>query len=501
MHENLQIRAIPAEPASHRWRSGTWGTHDLRPTALAIVVMMISAVLVVGVLDQRKVLYVAVACVVVVVAAIRPRAALVLIFAIPVLFREETWQLQYWPPEFGGTTAAVTTVYTASFMSITAVTLLIGVVMLRSLFPDAVDKRLRVEQFEMWLGLFAVMALVAEVVGRLTTSYPEHVFGQWSQIILPIIVALVLQMWCGRRELARGVDILAACIGVRLAYGLTRYALGGGDYNGAAGRRCVFWDYADGIVAVFAVTIGVAWLVDSTASRWRRGAGAVLVAAGLLVIVLSYRRQAMVAVVFAMPLTLMLLHRWKTLWAVVGCLAAALAILFLADPALLTDSVVGQRAVSVVSTPVGMADTNEWHMADIVDAWRNIQRNPILGYGFHAAPPRRTYEVSDANSSLEVVGLYHNLVLNVWFRMGIVGLVALIGFLWCGLRAGVRAAWTQGDALAASLTAALVGLVVSGATTPVLVSYRLPFFLFGGLSALVVIERERRHAGTAEQAR
>ena len=498
MH-STRLPVLPAKSASSREGTATTPSRRLRSAALAAVVMGVTACLVLGVLHQSTLSYVAAGCVALVIAVARPRATLLLIFAIPVLFREETWQLPSWPPEFGGTTVPVATVYTLSFMGLSIISLLVGVVVLRSLFPSAVDRRLTIGPFEAWLALFAGMALVAELVGRLTTTYKGPIFGQWSQIVLPIIVALVLQLWCGRRELARGVDLLAVLVGVRLVYGLSRYALGGGDYNGGAARRSVFWDSADGFVGVFAVALGSAWLVDGSASKWRRAAGGGLIVAGLLVITLSYRRQAMVAVAVAAPLTLILLRRWKTLWPMLGCLAAALAILLIAYPGFITESTVGRRAVSVVSTPAGMADTNEWHWADVEDAWRNIQVNPILGYGFHAAPPRRTYELSSRDSSLEVVGAYHNLVLNVWFRMGIVGFVALIGLLWCGLRTGAHVAWTYGDALAAPITAALVGLVISGATGPVLVSDRVPYFLFGGLSALVILDRERRQATTDRQ--
>jgi O-antigen ligase len=484
---------IPPEAPSSSTREGrgTRWSRGLSSATLATLVIVVTAALVIGVLRQSMLVFVAAGCVAAVLAATRPRAALLFLFAIPVLFREETWQLQYWPPEFGGTSAHVTTVYTLSFMGLSVVSLLVGVLVLRSVFPDAVDRRLTIGPFETWLGLFAVMAVVAELVGRLATSYSGPIFGQWSQIFLPVIVAFMLQMWCGRRELSRGVDLLAGFVAVRLGFGLSRYLLGGGDYNSGAARRSVFWDSADGFVGVFAVTVGCVWAADRSASRWRRVAGGGMLIAGLIVVVLSYRRQAMVAVAVAAPLALMLLRRWKLLFSAAGFLVAAFVIIVVANPALLTQSTVGKRAVSVVSTRAGMADTNEWHMADIVDAWRNIQENPILGYGFHAAPARRTYELSNRDASLEIVGAYHNLVLNVWFRMGIVGLISLCGLLWCGLRAGARAAWQRGDGLAAAITAALVGLVVSGATGPVLVSDRLPYFLFGGLSALVLLDRER----------
>jgi hypothetical protein len=489
------MAAVPsARPASRRRGAG----RRVYGAAAAGAIAVVTAGLVLGALGSWLLLYLGAAGLVAVVAVLRPRVILLLVFAVPILFREETWQLEYWPSALGGTAVTPVTVYTLTFIGLSVPTLLIGVVVLRSLFPSAVDHRLQVGPFEAWLALFAGMALVAEVVGRLTTTYEGPVFGQWSQIVLPAVVAVLIMLWCGRRELVRGVDLLALFVAARLLFGLSRFALGGGEYNMAAARRSVFWDAGDGFVGVFAVALGTAWAVDGSAAKWRRLAGGLLILAGLLVVALSYRRQAMVAVALAAPLTLVLMRRWKLLWVSLGCVAAALSMILVADPSLIFESTVAQRAASVVSTPGGMADTNEWHLADIRDAWRNIERNPVLGYGFHSAPPRRTYELSSRDASLEVIGAYHNLVLNVWFRMGIVGIAALLGVLWCGLRAGARAAWTYGDALAAPLMAALAGLVVSGATGPVLVSYRLPFFLLGGLAALVVIDRECRQASPRE---
>ncbi|RMF52228.1 MAG: hypothetical protein D6746_16925 [Bacteroidetes bacterium] len=89
-------------------------------------------------------------------------------------------------------------------------------------------------------------------------------------------------------------------------------------------------------------------------------------------------------------------------------------------------------------------------------AWHLILQNPVLGYGLGAR-----YRVFDLISDTTFFKPFiHNSFLLIWFKFGLVGLVALLytwgGCLWMGLRASIRTALTSRDRIYALI--ATVGL-------------------------------------------
>ena len=422
-------------------------------------------------------------------AFLYPRVGLLLLVAVPMLFREETWYLRYVPVAYGGTEAAVLSFYDQRVFAVSFASLLVIVLVLRSLLARPEHAERVYGAFAFWLVVLLIADVGAELVGRMTVGPGGALLGQWSQVALPIVAALLVPVWCERSQLHRAIDVLALLAAGRLVFGLVRYAAGGGDWHFEIGRRIVFWDSADGLLGVFVASIGLVAVLDGNADRRRRVLGGALVALGVVVVALCLRRQAMGALTVALPLTMFLLRRRTLLIVSLIIVTVVVAVIVALDVTAVRESVFATRAQSVVRLRDENVSTNVWHLRDLEDGLLNIADNPILGYGYYSSPPRRTYELSSRDVSLAVIGVYHNMFVNTWFRMGLVGVVALILILYLGLRDGGRAALWRGDPRAAGLTATLSSMVCAGFFGSTLTTERAPYFLMLGLAALVVLGR------------
>lgn len=76
-------------------------------------------------------------------------------------------------------------------------------------------------------------------------------------------------------------------------------------------------------------------------------------------------------------------------------------------------------------------ETSLFHVLDIVDAFNSARQRPILGYGFGGEFQRKYTAVAFVGGSAIAPGIVHNQYLDLWIKMGILGLAA---FLWIIVR-------------------------------------------------------------------
>lgn len=112
--------------------------------------------------------------------------------------------------------------------------------------------------------------------------------------------------------------------------------------------------------------------------------------------------------------------------------------------------------------------TSQW-----TEAWADIRQHPVIGnglgfeYSYYESGPN-TYVVTD---------LTHNIVLDLWMRTGLIGLILFLGALIASIVGGVQAWRGHADqtvgVLALALVAVIVGLVTKGMVESIFEKYRV----------------------------
>lgn len=151
--------------------------------------------------------------------------------------------------------------------------------------------------------------------------------------------------------------------------------------------------------------------------------------------------------VLAMVLLLQLRSRSQAILGMsvsVGVAAAAFALLpraFFGSVLTLGDWSVGQRALALLTT------------------WRGITSRPVLGFGagsFKAV-------VSDIRVAglVDDIEIPHNMVLDIWFEVGLLAVLCFFALLFLYYRAVVRAYRRSGDGVLLALLGAFTGLIAA----------------------------------------
>ena len=277
-------------------------------------------------------------------------------------------------------------------------------------------------------------------------------------------------------------------VAARLLFGSLMFLLGRGAFHPELGVSIVFWDAADGLLALAAVVAGLEIAGDSetTLDTLRGPAFALL---GAFVIVMSARRAAMVAVLAAVvALFIFSMLGWSSRRSARLDLVAACSVLLLAafGPGL-EGLNTAERFLSSF-TFGGDSGTSAVHYADIRDGMGAVVRSPVLGYGYYTSPERFVSLLMTSESSTSALGGYHNLLINLWVRNGLLGVVALIGAIVNAL-SGVRTSIAIGSRgrQCRILAAFLVGMLVAGVTGSLLWGMRMPWYFWSALTAIVIL--------------
>lgn len=185
--------------------------------------------------------------------------------------------------------------------------------------------------------------------------------------------------------------------------------------DGGGGTSLIFYDSALGAIAGAAVLGAV---LTPSAERTRQVWW--LAGAGLLVVVLSSRRNIWAAMVVALLLGLMFAHdRMRLVLRLLAAAAVACVALALLFPSALAE--IGHEFAAIWSATQGSAaDASvQGHLSDISTGLRAIRASPISGVGPKGQLPGLVVEGSGP--------LYiHNQILETWLRFGLVAMIVLV---------------------------------------------------------------------------
>jgi O-antigen ligase len=421
-------------------------------------------------------------------SVIRPKWGLLLLLGVVLVFSEEVWQAFL----FGGQTGAVpATVYTIEVFGLKVQWALAGGVVFGGLLRfDSFSRRRN------WAAIFTLSMLLAadvwgEVWGRAISGYSAHLFGQWALIAAPILVALAALALLDESDVNIGWHLLLAVATAHLVISLIRYGLGGGDWSYELRRRVVLWDTADGFVATLVAIGGLGWLLGGSGRRLvARFSGAFLFVVGVSVVVLSFRRDGMLALAASAVALLALVWRPRRKVVAVGAALIVAALLAIGIGYVsFSHSLLAERVKSMnpLDQRAAASATNAFHIEDIREAILDIAERPWTGWGFHTVVRQQTDYFILLGPQANLVTVIHDMYLDVWLRLGVVGFVALCGSILVGWRNGMLARSRTPSVIPSVLMALLAGYAVAALAMPIDNSNRMPYLLLVAVAALTVL--------------
>jgi O-antigen ligase len=216
------------------------------------------------------------------------------------------------------------------------------------------------------------------------------------------------------REWARNaVPVFQWLLSGMVVLGLYLAATGQGQ--GPTGDSVIFYDAATGAIAGAAMLAAVL-----TPSAQRTGRLWWIAGAGLLVVILSARRDVWAAIIVALLLSLMFAQdRMRLILRLLAGAGVGLLVLAVVVPSALTG--IGHQLSAIWGATQGTAaDASvKGHLSDISVGWSAVKASPFSGVGpsGHVAGL-----VAEGTGPLYI----HNQVLETWLRFGLLGAVIVI---------------------------------------------------------------------------
>jgi hypothetical protein len=270
---------------------------------------------------------------------------------------------------------------------------------------------------------WAVIGL-AIVVGILNNS-PE-LFADWRNFVVMALVVVFASKWTATQDWRRfAIADLAIAYGVLAVPTLIRFAT---DTSPTLlGVRTTTFDGSTLYTACFAA-VAAAWYSLNPGFGFGQGRLRALKAAGIaasLLVLLSFRRSFWLAWIVGVAVVVLLTLRSRRIQGIrIYVATTTIAVLLTVTTiAIGTEEVIGRVESFLPGSNSRYAATNQDHINDVLDAWRVVASNPILGLGIG-----RHYEtelITDWKAeSFEV----HNAVLHVWLKFGLAGAVIYVLF-------------------------------------------------------------------------
>jgi len=330
----------------------------------------------------------------------------------------------------------------------------------------------------------------------------------WQGMFISLMVATVRS----QEDLRRIAQLIVGCLFLRHLFGLVRYAAFGGDPQnayatlGASQVRITFWDINDSILAALMFAY-CAWrlLTDRAMPASRRVFWGVASLAALLIPLLSARRTAQGGMLLAIVALALLLPRGRRVPALLAMVVAVpLTLVALGQRSAGTPGGLLERVlIDVRSDPLSDPRMTRFH--ELRTAWQTLRDSPVLGLG-----PGGRFKVADP-TGLEYHGGYYDYVHSgfghVLLKTGFVGLALfcamlaawarLVITLWPRIQGPPRAlAVASMAAMAASLPNLFVGAPVTEMRTMLLMGLLMAVPLVAGRLA----KPEAAAAGAANTA-
>ena len=305
----------------------------------------------------------------------------------------------------------------------------VDVLLLAMIFAHAVawagSRRLRVElPHELALpGIGFLSALMtAAIYGALHGG--TYLFFDWRALALGIGLYGVFVLWMPTAEAVEwAVLLFAAFMAVRIVVIYAEFLSGAGDL--LVGVRIPVFDGPTLSAVVF--TGLLAACASDFARGWRALVWLSLSGAACLLVLLCFRRTFWVELGLG---TLFLIlaqreRRGRKILVGAACLVAVTALL---GPAFYERL----QSMDFTQDATEFSQGNPDHVGEVLDAWDQVQRNPVMGIGLG-----RSFQTLRVQQWKEESVMVHNAPLHVWLKYGLLGLacyawfhLALLRWLW-----------------------------------------------------------------------
>jgi len=352
------------------------------------------------------------------------------------------------------------------------------------------DEHLSRRSFGLRLDVLDWAVLLMVLLGLGTSFFAEYrrvAFREWRTVVLEsaLMYGLVRAGGKGPRSLLQFVDVLwlsAVCVAL---YALARYPFAEGVIEAEGVRRARAFYGSPNNLALYLerlLPLGVTFVAWGK-TRWRRwayGFGGVAIGSAIL---LTFSRGAWLLGMPAMLGVLAWMLGKRTRWIVLGVLLVGLLVLVaLAGPARLRSLTDFSRGTTFLRLSVWQA------------AWAMVRDHPWLGVGLD----NFLYYYGDyIRPGAEVdrwLSHPHNLILDFWLRLGVGGVMLVLGllagFAWKAWRA--YHALPSGDlrAAVAGFMAGMVVCVVHGLIDSSFFVVELAFWFMIALGWVVCLGRD-----------
>ena len=324
-----------------------------------------------------------------------------------------------------------------------------------------------------YLFLFNLLFLAHIIVG----SYLDQPFfliisgsGVLNILNMTIFVYVLLRAFRDQKSINELMLVFLCCVLARCMWGLFRYIFLDGDPANfyaniqKIGVKLTFFDINDSVLAVMAAFLAAWRLIDTSNGKisFRSVFYWVVTIAGVLVILLSFRRTAWLGLIVA-GFVFIFMHRQRISFIKLIPIAGLILIMvgtfwFERFQFSASNNLLASLFPDLASS--GSIDLQSGLFVELELAMDSILRNPVLGTG--------TWSDYTSSSRAEVAfhgGRFfymHSGFLHVWLKTGLIGLVLFSGALLASILAGLRAQSPMNSPEMRALAGAgIIGLVMS----------------------------------------
>jgi hypothetical protein len=243
-----------------------------------------------------------------------------------------------------------------------------------------------------------------------------NLFFDWRALALGMGLYGVFAMWVQTpREARWAMHLFAAYMALRIGLIYVSFLRGGGDV--IVGLRIPVFDGPTLSAVVFTGVLAL-WMSDCATGKVRKFLWMVLSGAAYLLVLLCFRRTFWAELALATALLLMLVrhHRKRRLLLAIAAVTVVATVL---GPAFYER----MRSMDFTTSESEFSQDNPDHVGEVLDAWEQVQRQPLLGIGLGRSFP--TLRIQEWKEESVMV---HNAPLHVWLKYGLVGLGCYVWF-------------------------------------------------------------------------
>ena len=244
-----------------------------------------------------------------------------------------------------------------------------------------------------------------------------NLFFDWRALALGIGMYVLFAMWVQTPAEARwAMYLFAGYMALRIGLLYASFLSGGGDV--IVGMRIPLFDGPTLSAVVFTAVLAL-WMSDCAHGRWRKLLWIGLSMAAYVLVLLCFRRTFWAELGVATGLLLLLQRHKRGRKLLVATVALATAALTL-GPAFYERM---QSLDFTTDDESEFSQGNPDHVGEVLDAWEQVSRQPLLGIGLG-----RSYPTLRIQEWKEESVMVHNAPLHVWLKYGLAGLACYVWF-------------------------------------------------------------------------